>query len=73
MLAMRTKTHCSYSRHGEFTATRTESQAIAETNAQRLDIKLGYRGRSWGTVQLEVGAAEGHAGMEIGRIPREAA
>jgi hypothetical protein len=55
--------------YGDFTATRTEPEAIAETHAQRLDIKLGYRGRSWATVQLEVAAAEGRAGREIDRVP----
>ncbi|MGQ0669705.1 MAG: nucleotidyl transferase AbiEii/AbiGii toxin family protein [Actinomycetota bacterium] len=54
---------------GDFTATRTEPESIAETGAQRLDIKLSYRGRSWGTVQLEVAAAEGKAGREIDRVP----
>lgn len=55
--------------HGDFTATRTEVQPIAETGAQRADIKLAYRGRSWATVQLEIAAAEGHAGREIDRLP----
>jgi len=54
---------------GDFTATRAEPEPIAETGAQRLDIKLSYRGRSWGTVQLEVAAAEGEAGREIDRVP----
>jgi nucleotidyltransferase AbiEii toxin of type IV toxin-antitoxin system len=54
---------------GDFTATRTEPEPIAETEAQRLDIKLSYRGRSWGTLQLEVAAAEGDAGREIDRVP----
>lgn len=54
---------------GDFTAIRTEPETIRETGAQRLDIKLSYHGRSWGTVQLEVAAAEGEAGREIDRIP----
>jgi Nucleotidyl transferase AbiEii toxin, Type IV TA system len=54
---------------GDFGATRTEPEQIADTGAQRLDIKLSYRGRSWGTVQLEVAAAEGEAGREIDRVP----
>jgi hypothetical protein len=58
-------------RHGfaDFTATRTEPERIADIGAQRLGIKLSYRGRSWGTVQLEVAAAEGEAGREIDRVP----
>lgn len=54
---------------GDFTAIRTEAEPIAETASQRLDIKLSYRGRSWGTVQLEGAAAEGEAGREIDRVP----
>ncbi len=55
--------------HGDFTATRTELAPIAETGAQRVDIKLAYRGRSWATVQLEIAPAEGQAGLEIDRLP----
>lgn len=54
---------------GDFTATRTESEPIAETGARRLDIKLNYRGRSWATVRLEVAAAEGAAGREVDLVP----
>lgn len=55
--------------HGDFTATRTELEPIAETRAQRVDIKLAYRGRSWATVQLEIAVVEGQAGREIDRLP----
>lgn len=55
--------------HGDFTATRTELEAIADTGAQRVDIKLAYKGRSWATVQLEIAPAEGQAGREIDRLP----
>jgi hypothetical protein len=34
-----------------------------------MDIKLAYKGKPWGTVQLEVAPAEGHAGQEIDRVP----
>ena len=54
---------------GDFVATRTEPGPVADAGAQRLDIKLAYRGRSWATVQLEVAAAEGEAGREIDRVP----
>lgn len=57
------------SAHGDFTASRTEVEPVADTGAVRLDIKLAYRGRSWSTVRLEVAAAEGQAGREIDRIP----
>jgi hypothetical protein len=55
--------------HGDFTASRTELEPIAYTGAQRVDIKLAYRGRSWATVQLEIAIAEGEAGREIDRLP----
>ncbi|HET8757133.1 MAG TPA: nucleotidyl transferase AbiEii/AbiGii toxin family protein [Solirubrobacteraceae bacterium] len=51
-----------------FQLRRTEPQIIHETHALRLDIKLAYRGRPWGTVQLEVAPAEGLAGQEIDRV-----
>jgi hypothetical protein len=35
----------------------------------RMDIKLAYKGKPWGTVQLEVAPAEGQAGQEIDRVP----
>lgn len=34
-----------------------------------MPIRLSYKGRSWGTVQLEVAPAEGTAGQEIDRVP----
>lgn len=38
---------------------------IRDTSAFRGDIKIGYRGDPWGTVQFEVSPAEGTAGREI--------
>jgi len=55
--------------HGDFTAARTQLEPIAETGAQRVDIKLAYRGRSWATVKLEIAPAEGQAGREIDHLP----
>jgi Nucleotidyl transferase AbiEii toxin, Type IV TA system len=52
-----------------FQLQRTEPQLIRATRAMRMDIKLAYRGRPWGTVQLEVAPAEGTAGQEIDRVP----
>jgi hypothetical protein len=54
--------------HSDFMATRTEVEPVADTGAQRLDVKLAYRGRSWATVRLEIAAAEGVAGREIDRV-----
>jgi hypothetical protein len=44
---------------GDFTARRTEAEAVRDTAALRFDIKLDYRGRPWATVKFEVAPAEG--------------
>jgi hypothetical protein len=54
---------------GGFQLRRTAPQQIGTTSATRMDIKLAYKGRPWGTVQLEVAPAEGDAGQEIDRVP----
>jgi hypothetical protein len=51
-----------------FQLQRTEPQAVRDTHAQRMDVRLAYKGRPWGTVQLEVAPAEGQAGQEIDRV-----
>jgi len=53
---------------GGFQLQRTEPEHIRDTHAMRMDIKLAYKGKPWGTVQLEVAPAEGHAGQEIDRV-----
>lgn len=55
--------------HGDFEITRTPPTPVRDTRAQRLDLKLAYRGRSWQTIQLEIAPAEGAAGQEIDRVP----
>lgn len=52
-----------------FQLQRTEPERIGNTHALRIAIRLSYKGRSWGTVQLEVAPAEGSAGHEIDRVP----
>lgn len=52
-----------------FQLQRTEPELIRDTKAMRVDIQLAYKGRRWGTVQLEVAPAEGAAGQEIDRVP----
>lgn len=52
-----------------FQLQRTEPVLIRGTHAMRMDIKLAYKGKPWGTVQLEVAPAEGQAGQEIDRVP----
>jgi hypothetical protein len=54
---------------GGFQIQRTEPELIRDTHAMRTDIKLAYKGKPWGTVQLEVAPAEGQAGQEIDRVP----
>lgn len=54
---------------GGFQLQRTEPAFIGDTHATRTEIKLAYKGRPWGTVQLEVAPAEGEAGQEIDRVP----
>jgi hypothetical protein len=54
---------------GGFQLQRAEPEVIRETHAMRMDVKLAYKGRPWGTVQLEVAPAEGQAGQEIDRVP----
>src|SRR4051794_50728 len=54
---------------GSFQLQRTDALPIGSTHALRTDIKLSYKGRRWGTVQLEVAPAEGNAGQEVDRVP----
>lgn len=53
----------------DFDFERTEATPIKETSALRMNVKLAYRGRPWGTVQLEVAPAEGLVGQEIDLVP----
>ena len=52
-----------------FQLQRTEPERIGETHALRMDVKLSYKGRRWGTVQLELAPAEGASGREVDRVP----
>jgi hypothetical protein len=54
---------------GGFQLQRTEPQEICNTHALRMDIRVAYKGRPWGTLQLEVAPAEGKSGQEIDRVP----
>lgn len=53
---------------GDFTFERSEAETIGETNSQRVDIRLSYRGRRWGTVQFEIAPAEGDSLEEVDNI-----
>jgi hypothetical protein len=49
----------------DFTFERTPPVRIKNTRSVRLQIKLAYRGRRWGTVPFEVAPAEGEAGDDV--------
>ncbi len=49
----------------DFTFERTPPEPIKNTRSMRLQIKLAYRGRRWGTVPFEVAPAEGEAGDDV--------
>lgn len=53
----------------DFQLQRTEPQPVRATSAVRMDIRLAYKGKAWGTVQLEIAPAEGETGREIDRVP----
>jgi len=55
--------------HGDFTAHRSPAEAIRDTGAFRLAIKLAYRTRPWATVQTEISYAEAGIADEIDRLP----
>jgi hypothetical protein len=52
-----------------FQLERTEPRPVGPTNTVQVDVKLAYRGKSWGTVRLEVSPAEGETGREVDRVP----
>jgi Nucleotidyl transferase AbiEii toxin, Type IV TA system len=54
--------------HG-FQLLRTAPEPVRETGAVRMDVRLAYKGKAWGSVQLEVAPTEGDTGREIDRIP----
>ncbi|MGC9220861.1 MAG: nucleotidyl transferase AbiEii/AbiGii toxin family protein [Solirubrobacteraceae bacterium] len=54
----------------EFSMTRSEAAPITNTKALRLAIQLHYKGRSWGTVTVELAPVEGEVmGTELDRVP----
>ena len=52
----------------DFTITRDAPQTIPATRAVRTRLRLSYRGRSWGSVNLELAPVEGDMGGEIERV-----
>jgi hypothetical protein len=51
-----------------FDMARDEPEIIANTNAVRVRLRLTYKGRSWGSVQMEMAPAEGAMGREFDRV-----
>lgn len=53
----------------EFTVTRDAPENIRNTQAIRVKLKLAYKGRSWGTVEVQMSPVEGAMGSELDRVP----
>jgi hypothetical protein len=51
-----------------FDVTRDVPESIPNTKAVRVRLRLSYKGRSWGSVQLEMAPVEGRMGRELDRI-----
>lgn len=52
-----------------FEITRDAPEKVPNTQAIRVRLRLSYKRRSWGSVQLEMAAVEGSMGGEIDRVP----
>ncbi len=50
---------------GDFSFERGAPAPIRQTGSVRIEIKLSYRGRRWGTVPLELAPAEGESGGDV--------
>jgi hypothetical protein len=46
-----------------FNLTRDEPEIITNTKAVRVRLRLSYKGRSWGSVQMEMAPVEGKMGL----------
>ncbi len=51
-----------------FDLTRDAPETIAGTTAVRVRLRLSYKARGWGSVQLEMAPVEGEMGRELDRI-----
>jgi hypothetical protein len=51
-----------------FNLTRDAPESIPNTRAVRVRLRLSYKGRSWGSVQLEMAPVEGRMGRELDRV-----
>jgi len=55
--------------YSSFSFTYTEPEEIRDTGSHRLEIRLQYQGRSWGTLRVEVSPPEGQAELESDHVP----
>jgi Nucleotidyl transferase AbiEii toxin, Type IV TA system len=53
----------------EFAITRSDPERVPSIKAIRVKLKLAYKGRSWGTVEVELAPVEGAMGSELDRVP----
>jgi hypothetical protein len=51
-----------------FNLTRDAPETITNTSAIRVRLRLSYKGRSWGSVRLEMAPVEGRMGGELDRV-----
>lgn len=51
-----------------FSLTRDVPESITNTKAVRVRLRLSYKGRTWGSVQLEMAPVEGGMGLELDRV-----
>lgn len=51
-----------------FNLTRDPPETIPNTKAVRLRLRLSYKGRTWGSVKLEMAPVEGRMGQELDRV-----
>jgi len=52
----------------DFQLTRDAPETIPNTKAVRVRLRLSYKGRTWGSVQLEMAPVEGRMGLELDRV-----
>jgi hypothetical protein len=52
----------------DFQLTRDAPEAIKNSEAVRIRLRLSYKRRSWGSVQLEIAPVEGNMGSERDRV-----
>jgi Nucleotidyl transferase AbiEii toxin, Type IV TA system len=51
-----------------FQLTRDAPETIPNTKAVRVRLRLSYKGRTWGSVQLEMAPVEGRMGLELDHV-----